>query len=79
MQQGDPIGPLLFRLALDGPLKGVPILFVSGYLDDVGIGDTVPRLIDQVKAFESAALAIGLRLNHAKCEVIGLSSAHLST
>ena len=49
--------------------------FVSGYLDDVGLGDTVPRLIQQVQQLERSCLAIGLRLNHSKCEVIGLSQS----
>jgi hypothetical protein len=72
VQQGDPLGPLLFCLALDGPLKGILAEFVSGYLDDVGVGDTVTRLIEQVRALEAAAARIGLRLNHDKCEIIGL-------
>src|SRR6201995_5329778 len=55
VQQGDPLGPLLFCLALDAPLKGVRSEFVSGYLDDVGIGDTIPNLIDQVRYIELAA------------------------
>ena len=48
--------------------------FISGYLDDVGLGDTVNRLITQVQHLERSCLSIGLRLNHAKCEVIGLTS-----
>jgi hypothetical protein len=75
VQQGDPLGPLLFCLALDSPLKDAQVEFISGYLDDVGLGDTVPRLINQVQQLEQACLAIGLRLNHSKCEVIGLSQS----
>ena len=78
IQQGDPLGPLLFCLALDEPLKGVRSEFVSGYLDDVGMGDTVQNLIDQVRCIEAAASSIGLQLNHAKCEIIGLSSSQRS-
>src|SRR5688572_17184747 len=44
----------------------------------MGIGDTVHRLFDQVRVFESAALSIGLHLNYAKCEIIGLSPAQRS-
>jgi len=75
VQQGDPLGPLLFCLALDKPLKDTRAEFMSGYLDDVGLGDTVPRLIEQVRRLESAAMEIGLRLNQAKCEVFGISAA----
>ena len=46
---------------------------MSGYLDDVGLGDTVPKLIDQVRQFDSATNLLGLRLNHFKCEIVGLS------
>ena len=72
VQQGDPLGPLLFCLALDGPLKEVHSEFTSGYLDDVGLGDSIPRLVEQVRFIESAAMSIGLQLNHDKCEIIGL-------
>ena len=79
VQQGDPLGPLLFSLALDDTLKTTRSEFMAGYLDDISIGDTVPRLIDQVRGLEAAALAVGLRLNHAKCEIIGLSASCLET
>ena len=69
---------MLFCLALDAPLKGVHSEFVSGYLDDVGIGDTVPNLINQIRYVESAASSIGLHLNHTKCEIIGLSQSQRS-
>jgi len=72
IQQGDPLGPLLFCLTLDSTLKSLDAEFLAGYLDDVSIGDTVPRLISQVRALEVAASAIGLQLNQAKCEIIGL-------
>ena len=75
VQQGDPLGPLLFCLALDKPLKEAHSEFVSGYLDDVGLGDTVPRLVDQIRRLETAAKEVGLHLNHAKCEVFGLTAA----
>ena len=76
--EGDPSGPLLFCLALNAPLKKVCAEFVTGYLDDVGIGDTIPRLIEQVRALETAAALIGLRLNHTKCEIIGLDQSQRS-
>ena len=48
---------------------------MSGYLDDVGLGDTVPRLVDQIRRLETAAKGVGLHLNYAKCEVFGLTAA----
>jgi hypothetical protein len=76
VQQGDPLGPLFFCLALDAPLKSVNPEFITGYLDDVGLGDTIPRLIDNIRVLEGAAAAIGLNLNHAKCEIVGLDREH---
>jgi hypothetical protein len=73
VQQGDPLGPLLFCLALDKPLKEARCEFRSGYLDDVALGDTVANLIDRVRSLETAAEKIGLKLNHSKCEVFGLN------
>jgi hypothetical protein len=40
------------------------------------LGDTIPRLIDNIRVLESAAAAIGLKLNHAKCEIVGLDREH---
>ncbi len=35
----------------------------------------MPRLVDQIRQLEAAAGKVGLRLNHDKCEVFGLSAA----
>src|SRR5206468_266940 len=72
IQQGDPLGPLLFCLALDKALKETGAEFISGYLDDVGLGDTVQRLISQIRALQKSAARIGLSLNTSKCEIVGL-------
>jgi hypothetical protein len=73
IQQGDSLGPLFFSLALNGPLQDLGGEFISGYLDDVSVGSRVDEVTTEVMEFEAKAAAIGLRLNHAKCEVIGLS------
>ena len=73
VQQGDPLGPLFFSLALNGPLQDLAGEFVAGYLDDVSVGGRVEAVSAEVVRFEANAATIGLRLNHAKCEVIGLS------
>ena len=57
VQQGDPLGPLLFCLALDGPLKEVQSEFISGYLDDVGLGDTVSSLKSSILRAPASLLA----------------------
>jgi hypothetical protein len=42
----------------------------------VGLGDTIPRLMDHIRVLEGAADSIGLKLNHAKCEIVGLGEVH---
>ena len=72
VQQGDPFGSLLFSLALNKLLRDNGAEFVSGYLDDIGLGDTVPRLVEQFRRLECAANNIGRQLNHDKCQILGL-------
>ena len=68
-----PIGTFVVQSRTELALKNTGAEFTSGYLDDVGLGDMVPRLIHQIRHLESAAAEVGLRLNHNKCEVFGLS------
>jgi hypothetical protein len=74
VQQGDPLGPLLFCLAIHPLLENIHSEFVSGYLDDIGIGGEVESVISDISRLELEAAAIGLALNHSKCEVIGLNN-----
>ena len=75
VQQGDPLGSLLFSLALNKLLRDAGAEFVSGFLDDIGLGDTVPRLVEQIRRLECAANKIGLQLSHHKCKIFDLSGA----
>jgi len=68
VQQGDPMGPLLFSLTLARVLNRCSSEFTVGYLDDITLGDSVSTLVDQGKDFEkeSSSIGIGLSLNHVK-------------
>ena len=79
VQQGDPLGPLLFCLALADPLSKLNADFISGYLDDIGLGGPADSIAREVKAFEKNTKEIGLHLNYCKCEVIGLSPSSRAT
>ena len=74
VQQGDPLGPLLFSLALVGVSNSIrpfnPI-FQGWYLDDGIIAIKANRLDEVIEQLQIAGTEIGLCLNLHKCEVIG--------
>ena len=73
VQQGDPLGPLLYSLTTHSLLQAIKSEFTTGYLDDISIGGEVSSVGADVRQLEQQALQLGLTLNHSKCEVIGLS------
>ena len=70
VQQGDPLGPLLFCLALHPVLDASRAEFRLGYLDDVTLGGELNELGTAVESLRSLAADIGLTLNVGKCEVV---------
>ena len=71
MQQGDPLGPLLFCLAVAKVLKACEGDLVVGYLDDLTVGGDYEQLIALVPIIEEVSATLGLSLNHSKCEFVG--------
>ena len=69
VQQGDPLGPLLFCLALHG--HGIQLMseLCVLYLDDISLGGSTEEIVQDLKRIESAA-EIGLELNNEKSEII---------
>ena len=77
VQQGDPIGPLLFALALQPVLqelhngrseKGLEL--VLSYLDDLILAGEQGEVAGAFHFLKTAASKIGLKFNVSKCEVI---------
>ena len=76
VQQGDPLGPLLFALALQPALRAASgsaeqcpsLLF--GYLDDVCLAGDYRAVSAGLGRLVGAARQVGLTINPTKCEVI---------
>ena len=75
VQQGDPLGPLLFCLAVHGLLSTMRSEVVLGYLDDVSLGGEAGAVLQDFKCLEAEAAKLGLMLNQGKCEIAGHSTA----
>ena len=75
VQQGDPLGPLLFSLTINEALSSIQCNFVAGYLDDITMGGPVAQVAEEISKFEISTKELGLQLNYGKCEIVGLSSA----
>ena len=70
-QQGDPLGPLYFCLAIKPLLDTIESELHFGYLDDLTIGGDAETVADDFERIESSAAILGLRLNRSKCEIVG--------
>eukprot|EP00435_Cladocopium_sp_Y103_P062067 s521_g23.t1 len=80
---GDPLGPLLFSLALHPALHaartgGAPDLqppLVVGYLDDVCLAGNYRQVSAGLVRLTAAARQVGLQVNPAKCELVACGGA----
>ena len=70
VQQGDPLGPLLFCIAIHDLINTVKSEFSVFYLDDGILGGSSKDVISDLKVLEERARHIGLVLNHSKSECI---------
>src|SRR5688572_27516147 len=69
-QQGDPLGPLLFCLAIHPILTSFHSELVIGYMDNITLRGDEESLARDVQQTRDQGEAIGLRLNVKKCEFI---------
>ena len=70
VQQGDPLGPLLFCVAVQDLIRSLCSEFCVFYLDDGTLGGPLDVVSSDLHLLEQMAHQIGLRLNHRKSESI---------
>jgi hypothetical protein len=68
-QQGDPLGPAIFSLAIHPVISSLNSKFNSWYLDDGTLGGDWKTVLDDLRSLSDAFSAIGLDLNFSKCEL----------
>ncbi|XP_029656497.1 uncharacterized protein LOC115230450 [Octopus sinensis] len=75
VQQGDPLGPLLFALGINPIAMSVKSPLNIWYLDDVTIGGPADQVLKDALMISSWLGHIGLSLDPSKCELTNLNVA----
>ena len=70
VQQGDPLGPLLFCLTIHPLVSRLKSSFAVFYLDDGTLGGPLQEVLSDLRLVEEEAAKLGLHLNHSKSELI---------
>ena len=70
VQQGDPLGPLLFCLAIHDMVQQLCSELNVFYLDDGTLGGTLDDVLQDLSTVQRAARELGLKLNCKKSEMI---------
>ena len=70
VQQGDPMGPLLFCLSIHALVSKLKSELIVFYIDDCTIGGSVQDVLADLRRVECEASELGLELNHSKSELI---------
>ena len=70
VQQGDPLGPAAFALAIDPVIRAMRSPLNVWYLDDGTIGGPAELVASDLAALAKALPAVGLELNTKKCELV---------
>ena len=83
VQQGDPLGPLLFALAIRHISHSCISPLRIWYLDDCSLAGNINQVTEDVKRIIELGERVGLQLNARKCEIVSndgsFQSALLST
>ena len=72
VQQGDPLGPLLFALAVDDVARSVSSPLNIWYLDDATIGGPVETVANDIDNIIPGLASLGLEVNPSKSEIINI-------
>ena len=70
MQQGDPLGSLLFCLVIHQIVEKLQSELKIFYLDDSLLGGTTAEVLDDIQLIQKDAAQLGLPLNLNKSELI---------
>ena len=73
VQQGDPLGPVLFALAVDEIARSARSTINIWYLDDATIGGPVESVCEDLRRIITMLSDIGLKANSTKSEVSNVS------
>ena len=78
VQQGDPLGPLLFCLSIHHMITQLAADFKVFYLDDGSLGGSCEDVLNDLETVEAMASDLGLQLNKSKSEVVCRDSSTLA-
>lgn len=68
-QQGDPLGPAIFSLAINPIISNLNSKFNLWYLDDGSLGGDAETVFQDLELIMDKFAHIGLSLNYTKCEI----------
>ena len=77
VQQGDPLGPLLFSLTVQPLLLSLSSELTLGYLDDFTLSGALSTVTADIAKIRAEGTLIGLSLNPDKSEVVSKSGSSL--
>ena len=75
VQQGDPLGPVFFALAVDGCARSLKSPLNLWYLDDATIAGPAETVAEDLRTLNTELPKLGLELNSSKCELTVISDS----
>ena len=78
VQQGDPLGPMLFCLGIHDLVASLSCEFRVFYMDDGTIGGTLEDVQADLHIIETEGAALGLTMNVSKSEIVSYNESAIS-